>query len=111
MMSSPEGAPTAWGWVADAWGWAADDDDTTGDLIERLSADFASLINPDLLIAIVQQCFRDLDTTAPPSPEAVEELARQRLNDTTGAYAISAAARTGPAAGSSAYLTIHLLSE
>ena len=111
MMSSRNDAPSAWTCGADAWGWDADQDDTTGDLIERLSADFASLVNPDLVIAIVEQCFRDLDATPPPSREAVEQLARQRLNDTTGAYAINAVARTGPAAGSAAYLTIQLLSE
>lgn len=110
-MSSRDDAPSPWGWGADAWGWGADDDDTAGDLIERLSADFASLVNPDLVIAIVQQCFRDLDATPPTSPEAVEQLARQRLREPTGAYAMSAVARTGPAAGSSAYLTIQLLSE
>ena len=75
-MSSRDDAPSAWAWGADAWGWDADEDGTTAYLIDRLSADFASLVNRDLVIAIVRQCFRDLDATPPTSPEAVEQLGR-----------------------------------
>jgi hypothetical protein len=64
-----------------------------------------------VIAAIVQQCFGDLDVTPPTSLEAVEQLARRRLQDTTGAYTIAATARTGPGAGSSASVTIQLLSE
>jgi hypothetical protein len=110
MMSSREEAPSSWGWSS-AWGWAADEDDSEAGLIERLSAEFAPLANADTVTAIVQQCRREIDITQAPSPEAVEQLARQRLQDTTGRYAITAVANTGPGAGSSAYVIIQLLSE
>ncbi len=64
-----------------AWGWDAGEDDAAGELIE------------------------------PALPEVVDELARQRLQDEAGSYAVTAVARTGPGAGSSAYVTIQLLPE
>jgi len=80
-------------------------------VIERLSAEFAPLLDTDTVTAIVQQCRRDLNAAAPAPPETVEELARRRLQDTTDTYAIAAVADTGPATGSSAYLIIQYLSE
>jgi hypothetical protein len=61
MMSFRDDAPSG-------WGWAADQGDSTGELIERLSTEFAPLVNTDAVIAIVQQCLRDLDATPPNSP-------------------------------------------
>ena len=109
-MSSREDPPSAWGWDAGAWGWG-DADDSADDLIERLSAEFAPPLNADTVTAIVQECRRELDTTPPPSPEAVERLARQRLRDMTGRYVIRGAANTGAGAGSSAYVIIQVLSD
>ena len=122
MKSSREGEPGAWGWGTHAWGWGtaagdssrdvAREDDPTADLIERLSAAFAPLLDADTVITVVRQCRRDLDDAAQPaSPEAVEQLARRRLYELTAAYAITARADTGPAAGSSAYLIIRSLAE
>ena len=109
-MSSREDASSEWGWGAGAWGWGAIDDNSAGELIERLSAEFARLVNVDTVTAIVQRCRRDLGVTPAPSAETVEQLARQRLYDLTGAYEITGVAGTGWAAGSSAYLLMRLLS-
>ncbi len=111
MKSSREDAPGTWGWDAGAWGWGDIQDDPADELSERLSAEFAPLVNADTVTAIVQQCRRDLNATPPPSPGAVEQLARQRLPDKTGAYAIGGVTNTGPAAGSSAYLIMRFLSD
>jgi hypothetical protein len=107
-MSSRGDAPGAWGWAAGAWGWG-DDDDSTDGVIERLSEEFAPLVNTDTVTAIVEQCRRELEATPPPSPVDVERLARQRLRDMTGRYVIRSAANTGAGAGSSAYVIIQLL--
>ena len=69
------------------------------------------MANADTVSAIVQQCRSELDAMPAPSPEAVEQLARRRLQDITGRYAITGIANTGPGAGSSAYVIIQLLSE
>ena len=45
MMSFRDDAPSG-------WGWAADQGDSTGELIERLSTEFAPLVNTDAVIAI-----------------------------------------------------------
>jgi hypothetical protein len=110
MMSSREDAPSSWG-PSSAWGWAAEEDDSEGRLIAGLSAEFARLVDADTVTAIVQQCRRKLEALPAPSPEAVEQLARQRLQDITRRYAITAVAKTGPGAGSSAYVIIQPLSE
>jgi len=111
MTSPRKGAPSTWGWGTGVWGWGAGEDDPTGEVIERLSAEFAPLLDTDTVTAIVQQCRRDLNAAAPAPPETVEELARRRLQDTTDTYAITAVADTGPAAGSFAYLIIRYLSQ
>jgi hypothetical protein len=73
---------------------------------------FAPLVDTDTVTAVVRQSHGDLDdAAAPASPEAVEQLARRRLHEMTDGYAITAVANAGPAAGSSAYLSIRLLSE
>jgi hypothetical protein len=107
-MSSREDPPSAWGWAAGSWGWG-DDDDSTDDVIEQLSEEFAPLVSTDTVIAIVGQCRRELEATPPPSPEDIERLARQQLRDMTGRYVIRSAANTGAGAGSSAYVIIQLL--
>ena len=85
------------------------DDDSTDDLIEQLSEEFAPLVNTDTVTAIVERCRRELEATPPPSPGDVERLARQRLRDMTGRYVIKGAANTGAGAGSSAYVIIQVL--
>lgn len=100
-------AESAWGWdAAGAWGWGDDADDSTSDLIRQLSADFAPLVSADAVRVIVEECRRELEATSAATPEALERLARQRLNDASGSYTITTVARTGPGAGSSAYLHI-----
>ena len=111
MMSAREDVPSAWGWGTSTWGWAAIDQKSAGELKERLSAEFERLVNADTVAEIVQQCRRDLRATPPPSVEAVEQLARQRLHDLTGTYEMSGVAGTGWAAGSSAYLLMQFLSD
>ena len=122
MKSSHEGEPGTWGWGTDAWGWgAADsdatrdvahDDDPTADVIQRLSAAFAPLLDADTVSDVVRQSRRDLHDSAPPaSLEAIEKLARRRLYELTAAYAITASADTGPAAGSTAHLIIRSLAD
>jgi hypothetical protein len=107
-MSARDDPPSAWGWDAGAWGWG-DGDDSSDDLIERLSEEFAPLVNTDTVTAIVEECRRELEATRPPPPEDVEQLARQRLRDMTGRYVIKGAANTGAGAGSSAYVIIQVL--
>lgn len=111
MMSSREDPPGAWGWDAGAWGWGTDGDDSADELIAQLAAEFAPLANVDTVTAIVQACRGELDATPSPSPEAVEQLARQRLRDMTGRYVIGGAAKTGAGAGSSAYVILQVLSD
>jgi hypothetical protein len=95
-----------------AWGWGADDDEVTCQVIECLSAEFVLLPDPDTVTTMVQQCRRDLDTEATPaSPEAIEELARRRLRDTTGAYTVTGVVERGPAAGSYTRLVFRYLSD
>ena len=122
MMASDQGESSPWGWGTGSWGWGtaeddsthgvANEDDLTEDVIERLSAAFAPLLDSDVVTAVVRQCRSDLDDTAPPAfSDAVERLARERLFEMTAAYPIAARANTGPAAGSSAYLIIRSLAE
>ena len=71
MTSPRKGAPSTWGWGTGVWGWGAGEDDPTGEVIERLSAEFAPLLDTDTVTAIVQQCRRDLNAAAPaPLPQA-----------------------------------------
>jgi 2-methylaconitate cis-trans-isomerase PrpF len=83
-----------------------------GALIERLSREFETRVDPETVTAIVLECRDDLDAAGQPaSPEAVEQLARRRLHHAIGVYATTAVADTGAAAGSSAALIIQFLTE
>jgi hypothetical protein len=52
------------------------------DVVERLLAEFDAQLHLAAIYAIVRQCRRELDVAPhPASPDVIERLARQRLQD------------------------------
>lgn len=101
-----------WGWTSSSWGWGTDEDASTSQVIARLAAEFAELADADMIAATVRQARAQVGTAETPAlPEAVEELARRLLQDTTGAYTITGLAKTGMAAGSSVRVVLRQLRE